>query len=366
MFGWQLGEETPRTSANAFNGANASRIGFYDEGFMGNADHYAFFAAYPNEEKAFVEADTDYVVIEGEPSHVTSYNTNDDVVRTTMERYHWTALNIVQTDTLDIYNIWKTNNDFDTITKKMGYRFVLLESEVSDELHYAGGYMTIRLLMANIGYARPMNPRSVEIILRNGFSQIDTRVLPDLPEIPRLWLPGPGETNELYATIQIPSSIPGGEYHLLLNLPDPTHTLSTRPEYSIRLANTTMWEAGTGYNALSQTVYIDSDYVPSESETIKAPIGLDGRPKTYRIQDTAISFRMPTNTIVKTARLSIFDERGGLVASIENEGMNEEGITWNGSDAQGIAVSPGAYIYTMKVELYNSTIEQNGIFALVP
>ena len=55
-------------------------------------------------------------------------------------------------------------------------------------------------------------------------------------------------------TLTVPSSLPAGSYALLLNLPDPL--LSTRPEYSIRLANQSTWDAATGMNSLLHTLTV--------------------------------------------------------------------------------------------------------------
>ena len=52
----------------------------------------------------------------------------------------------------------------------------------------------------------------------------------------------------------MPANVPAGSYTLLLNLPDPL--LSTRPEYSIRLANQGTWDAATGMNSLLHTLTV--------------------------------------------------------------------------------------------------------------
>jgi len=41
-----------------------------------------------------------------------------------------------------------------------------------------------------------------------------------------------------------------GEYEVLLNLHDSRPSLAAQPDYSIRLANETVWEAESGYNRL--------------------------------------------------------------------------------------------------------------------
>jgi hypothetical protein len=69
---------------------------------------------------------------------------------------------------------------------------------------------------------------------------------------PRRWTAGTATT--VSQTLTVPATVPSGSYALLLNLPDPL--LSTRPEYSIRLANQNTWDAATGMNSLLHTVSI--------------------------------------------------------------------------------------------------------------
>jgi hypothetical protein len=57
-------------------------------------------------------------------------------------------------------------------------------------------------------------------------------------------------------TVTLPSTMPKGNYALLLNLPDPQSALRSRPEYSIQLANSNTWEASTGFNNLNFTVAV--------------------------------------------------------------------------------------------------------------
>jgi len=102
----------------------------------------------------------------------------------------------------------------------------------------------------NAGYATPFNPRNLELALRNT-STGSTYKLP-MTSDPRRWTAGTSTT--VSQTLTVPASLPAGSYALLLNLPDPL--LSTRPEYSIRLANQSTWDAATGMNSLLHTVSI--------------------------------------------------------------------------------------------------------------
>jgi hypothetical protein len=48
-----------------------------------------------------------------------------------------------------------------------------------------------------------------------------------------------------------------GSYDLFLNITDQDENLSKRPEYSIRLANSNVWEESTGMNNLQKKVTVD-------------------------------------------------------------------------------------------------------------
>ena len=66
----------------------------------------------------------------------------------------------------------------------------------------------------------------------------------------------PGIDYELKESVNL-TGIPAGQYELLLKIEDHYNTLSDRPEYSIQLANTGIWESTKGLNKLSHTLTIN-------------------------------------------------------------------------------------------------------------
>jgi hypothetical protein len=103
-----------------------------------------------------------------------------------------------------------------------------------------------------------VNPRLVEVILRNRATGALYSAGFDRGRGNRLWLPGPGQTATLDLAAGLPANLPEGGYEALLHLPDPSPRLYGRPEFSIRLANRDVWEPGTGFNRLLATVQITS------------------------------------------------------------------------------------------------------------
>jgi hypothetical protein len=114
-----------------------------------------------------------------------------------------------------------------------------------------------RLIIKNVGYASPFNPRGLELILRHQQTGKLVR-LPLLKPLskthdPRFWLPSAGEIAVDVRGV-IPQTAPLGGYELLLNLPDPMPKLKDRAEYAVRLANEGTWEAKTGFNSLKRSL----------------------------------------------------------------------------------------------------------------
>lgn len=259
MMLWENGNNYPSNAApvaaeNAFDGSKQSRIGYYNDNFAGDENHWGFFYAWPTEEKAFVAQDALYVLMEGELSGATDFNMQNG--ERELKKYHFTAYEPTGDGSAKVTAAWKNSGQWDRIARNLGYRFRLVKATLQTTLRPTSTFdLTINL--ANDGYARIMNPRLVEIILRNR-STGEKYVLniDGDGKGNRLWLPGPEETKTLRVSGGIPESIKPGKYEVLLNLPDPYPSIHDRPEYSIRLANKDVWEAETGYNKLLCDVII--------------------------------------------------------------------------------------------------------------
>ena len=117
-----------------------------------------------------------------------------------------------------------------------------------------GEALSARIILKNLGYASLYNPRLVELVLKNTQNNEIYKVRLDIE--PRLWKPL--VENAIEAVVGIPQELPLGEYKLYLNLPDPEETLYANPDYSIRIANTDMWEESTGYNYLGINIQIQT------------------------------------------------------------------------------------------------------------
>ena len=60
--------------------------------------------------------------------------------------------------------------------------------------------------------------------------------------------------------------MPSGTYQLYLYMPDAYSRLASDPAYSVRMANTGVWESATGMNNLGATVTVSAGQTPPEPE----------------------------------------------------------------------------------------------------
>ena len=253
MLGEHATVPEPVTLTGAFDGSVRARIGYYSDGFMGDEHHYAMYRL--PDELEYTMADTDFVIQEGEISDATEWKLQPGRVVSEMERLHQTALNRSGDGWRQVAEVWRRNGDYEVIAARMGYRFRLVSARMPRSVA-ARETLSVSLTMANDGFARIMNARAVELILRHAETGAIHVITVDAPRGNRLWFPGPGESVTSTIGQALPADLPPGDHEVLLNLPDPYPSLHGRPEYSVRLANEDVWEAETGYNRLHHTLRI--------------------------------------------------------------------------------------------------------------
>lgn len=158
-------------------------------------------------------------------------------------------------------DIWKNANlpasgddpaetAFQRIKRKMGYRIRLIDADFSTAAA-AGQSFAFSARLSNDGYAGPVKPRPLYAVFDNGTDRYDIPL--DGVDV-RSWLSGPVELPE--QTVTLPADMKAGTYRFALWLPDSADGLRQRPEYSVRFANTGVWDAEKGYNVLSSAITI--------------------------------------------------------------------------------------------------------------
>jgi hypothetical protein len=237
---------TPVQPGAAYNGSTLSRIGHHNDCFLAGPDDFGTYEN-PSVEYPYLQAETTYVAMGGETCAANPPRSECPTATSELAQFHWSYLNTDYEPNL--LSSWNAGGCLATVTKNLGYRF-RLESGSYPATAARGGSLPISFTVRNDGYATPFNPRNLELVLRN--TSTGTNYKLPLTSNPRRWTAGTSTT--VQQTLTVPTNLPAGSYTLLLNLPDPL--LSTRPEYSIRLANQGTWDAATGMNSLLHTLTV--------------------------------------------------------------------------------------------------------------
>lgn len=229
------------TIETAFNGSDISRICGHNDCFGASSNDYGTFTT--KETRQFWKNDTRYVMMGGETCAVSNYCKCEASLKDLID-YHWTYLNSGYNS--NVLSRWKTDGCMDEIERRLGYRLVLTDIYQSSQPK-AGEDFNIVINLTNKGFAAPVNPRDVELVLVDGSGHETIYELNDVD--PRYWFAG--ESVTIDRTIEIPANA-SGDCSLYLNLPDPMDTLHDNPLFSIRLANNGIWNESKGYNRIAR------------------------------------------------------------------------------------------------------------------
>lgn len=227
---------------------NTARLGFHNDCFMASVDDYGTYQNVTTE-KTYVSNEALFVPTGGETCPPTNVPVAScSIAEKEMTLLKWTYLN------LDYYGPvlqeWRNNNCFTDFERKLGYRLALATSSIKKEVTL-NGTLEFNALINNSGFAPVYNTKNAFLIFRstaNG-TVYKKKLNFDVRKV------APRVSYDLKESVSL-SDIPAGSYELLLKIEDSSSKLSDRPDYSIRLANTGVWEAATGFNKLSQTVII--------------------------------------------------------------------------------------------------------------
>jgi chitodextrinase len=272
--------------SSALTTSDRDRIGFHNDCFlsdsadMGTYDQNSWMGWFYTEEKRqwVIDYITSYngnKIVGGETCDSAGNNDAAGVtVQQQMSQQHWTEIN--EDFAAVNVNIWKnanlaaSGNDpaetaFTRIKRKLGYRFRLVSATFPTTTS-PGSSFGFTAGLSNDGYASPLKPRPVFLVFDDGTHRYNVPV-PNT-EV-RAWRSGPISLSQ---NIALPN-MASGTYTLALWLPDPTAALQSRPEYSIRLANTGIWDPAKGYNVLANALTVGPPTAPAAPANLTAAAG---------------------------------------------------------------------------------------------
>ncbi len=235
----------PLSEAQAFNGSDQARTGHHNDCFLASDDDWGTYYDYDGSLqieawKTYLAAMTRFAPMSGETCNPNPPRSDCPTALAELERLHWTALN--EAYHLDVIQGWKDQGCYAEIRRRLGYRLSLLEASFPRQVR-PGRDLTLHVRLQNTGFASPLLPRPVYLILVGQ----DNILSYPIPADPRRWQPG---EHDLTASITLPVSLSAGTYQLALWLPDPSPRLQNDPRYAIRFANEGVWDAEHGWNLL--------------------------------------------------------------------------------------------------------------------
>ncbi len=350
-----FGAYSPIADSNAFNQSNYSRTGHHNDCFLADASDMGTYSD-TTFEKSFIHFDGQYVPVGGETCGQSIFSGCDNSLYQ-MRRLHWTYLNNQYHPT--VLSGWAANGCKTDMQKNLGYRIELMDGTIST-ISKPGGTLSLNLRLRNVGYASLFNPRDVELIARNATDTFYVK----LPVDPRYWQSG--DTATLSAEVGIPANFVSGDYALLLNLPDQSTTLHYTPAFSVRLANTNVWEAATGYNNLGAKVNVDPANssptyggtlffsrlskptdVRNEYQSLTYKLAVKNYPNPFN-NETVIVYTVNEPALVT---LKVYNVVGQELGTLVNE-FRERGdysVHFDSASVHGM-MSSGIYYYTLSTQ----------------
>ncbi|XP_035685157.1 uncharacterized protein LOC118421762 [Branchiostoma floridae] len=239
---------SPLTQSEAHSGSKKARIGHHNDCFLASDKDWGTFQDL-TEDYAYLSADTKYTVMGGETCNYNPPRSSCATAEQELALFHWSYLNPGFKQ--DVTDEWKQQGCFDRIGRHLGYRLELVSGTYRNAVPQ-GGTFCGRLEIRNVGYAAPFNPRQVRVVLQKDSAIVTSLLVTGVD--PRDW--HPGTLHSVPISVQLPSNLAAGSYEVSLWLPDPSPTISDRPEFSILLANTGVPDPLTGLNSLGHTLEV--------------------------------------------------------------------------------------------------------------
>lgn len=265
-----IGSNTAILYSEAYTGTNKARMGHHNDAFLYHADNMGTYKDTALQ-KPYVAQDTYYVPIGGE-SDITdddqaAVEAAHDVTIAEMSRLHWTF--IQSGYSTHVTDMWRQNGTFDELNIKLGYRYQLVNGTYTQSAA-PGGNLSVYMNIKNAGFAPLYNERPVYIVLKSNANTYRLRMSAD----PRRWRPN-GVTTTVSEVLTLPDNIVPGTYQLYLHMPDAYASIADDPRYAVRFANTGVWDAETGMNALNATLTVTGEAPEPEPSYVQLPATLN-------------------------------------------------------------------------------------------
>ena len=352
----QIFNDSLLSESRAFDGTYLSRVGFHNDCFLSSSDDMGTYVERSREQEIrYIGGETRYTPFGGETCALSNFS-HCPIAMDEMEKLHCSYLN-------DGYHpsvlaLWQSENCIGEIKKRLGYRFVLRDAEISARIR-PGGVLFFRFAIENVGFAAPFNPRQAFLVLRE--NNTGQEAVAAISVDPRTWLPG--DTLEFSRRFRIPAAWPAGTCTISLWLPDAENALQNNPRYAVRFANVDIWGQDRGTNQITDSLLIDptapgetdsqaKDF--SEIDTPAGVIGMHENPEDFSLKVFPNPFYHLMNVQfwlhkAEPVELSVYNVQGQRICTLA-EGYQTEGshnVNWDGS-GNGMQAASGVYFIRLQ------------------
>ncbi len=236
----------PYAKTKMYGNTYLGRIGLYNDAFLNVWGDEGFYAVscqtcLPSvSEQNYVINQTANLPMTGESNGLNQPRTDCQNALIEFDKYNWSTKNRDYFPA--VWNNWVSQGCYSEIVKRLGYRFVLKAITFTNSQNE----LTAQFDIKNVGFANTFTNRNAYLVFRNTAGQnypylLQTNI--------KQW------TGDYYFTENVNlADLPSGNYTTYLWMPDTN--LSSRADYSIRLANTNVWE--NGYNNLNYSFVKES------------------------------------------------------------------------------------------------------------
>lgn len=250
-------------------GSDAARIGMYNDGYMGSDSDLG---TYSNREKetTWLGKQTTATYYGGEFSgnldwakkYDTYYPENaiPEMYKTHLSYINSNIYNLYKDYTFgEQYDVENVNNSayygetvFKFIRDHLGYRFVLRDSKLSQEVSQ-GDTLNLNISVENTGFANPIRPQKAEVILEKDGNYLKTEADIDT----RQWLSC--TTNDSELEFKIPGGLDLGKWNVYLRFSVGNEGIKDGYMRSVQFANNNIWNPSLGANLMGSFNVTESD-----------------------------------------------------------------------------------------------------------
>jgi Domain of unknown function (DUF4832)/Domain of unknown function (DUF4874) len=261
----QIFFQGPLTASEAFSGTDRSRVGQHNDCFLRDLDDGGTYKSttgqLPRQTSTYCDGRDevacwkDYTAQQGQFTPVGGETCQYNPPRTDcpnalqeLKTLHWSFLNNGYKK--EVLDSWVTGGCMNTIRRSLGYRLVLKEASLPPSTR-PGSTLSMNIKLSNDGFAAMYNPHPLYLVLLGTSTRYE---IPVSNVDARRW--AAGQEQNIAINVTLPANVAPGTYKLGLWLPDVYQSLRGNPAYSVRFANTNVWDAATGINLLTTTFQV--------------------------------------------------------------------------------------------------------------